>query len=147
MDDSQYLIVYLTNGALYLEYSLVTLDRTIIGTNSSYSDGQSYNVSVSLEGQNASLVIGDEVIQGSTPRFASRSFVPSGQFFIGRVPSAVNDGIWPESFAGCMDGLQVNGVSVDLQDRQTQVNNFRVSLEGCPAQVYMIVAHEFHMFG
>lgn len=108
------------------------LDLTVVNSSSTYSDGRNYNVSITLAGRNGSLLIRDETIQGSAPNFASRPFVPNGQFSIGRATPDQDDGQWPGSFAGCLDGLLVNGVPVDLQDRLV---SSRVSLEGCPAQV------------
>ncbi len=130
-----YIIVYVDNGWVWLDYSQTGLDRTRIRTTSTYTDGQWYALSVQLNQQGVVLTVnGTDVVQGGSPTIMPGAFNSTNYLFIGGVSPQVEEVVETlrPSLSGCVREISINDQLLDLQQN---TNSYRVSLGGCPEQV------------
>lgn len=144
---SHYLLVFFRDGHVVVDFSLTGLDFEQLNTESVYSDGRWYNLSVALGGTSITVRVGAEVLLADAS--ISSTFKPSGILSIGSPIQAVSldgdvtaqqaaalrntiDEPW-FSASGCFCSFQISGTTIDISD--SALIQQRVSLDGCPADV------------
>lgn len=131
----QYLLIYLFEGKVAVDYNLSPLDVIHLETNISYNSGLWYELSLRINGSNFSMTVNStETLLDSSSSVVDTVFAPRGVLFLGGISanySDIDSLFSSSSVAGCMSNLTLNGLLVSLQ---TSVSN-RVDFSGCPEVV------------
>ena len=144
-----YVLVYFSEGRVFLNMSLTGLDLNHLNTTNTYNDGQWYAIGIVVEGSSITLTVGSEV-KTVNAQFAAtfdpREIVLIGSPFqtmageiITQLAAALGDGssVLRYSIPGCFRSLRLNGVMVNISE--SAVVQQRVSLDGCPAEVRVCI--------
>lgn len=135
-NEQQYVLLYLSEGRLAVDYNLSPLDFLHFQTESTFNSGLWYQVTVLISDRNITVTInGTLVLIGSSSTIVDIGFRPSGILLLGGVSanySAEADSLASSlSIAGCMRNLQFGGSLVNIQESISK----RVDFGGCPQVV------------
>lgn len=128
-----YLVVYLSEGKVALDYKLSPLDSKHLESESTYNFGLWYEITVLVNGLNVTMIVnGTETLFDSSSVVTDSPFAPSDKFFLGGIPSqysaVVESEIITSSLSGCMRNIQFDGTVANLEESESN----RVDFSGCP---------------
>ena len=138
-DLTQYLVLYLLDGRVMVDYRLTTLDLlSPLQSVELYNTGLWCNVVLSVDGPNVTVIINDtETLGGSSSAIieSGARFSPSDTLLLGGLSSEyanVEDSLaTSSSIAGCVRNLRIGVSMLNLQDSE----NLRADVGGCPEVV------------
>lgn len=156
-NEQQYILLYLSEGRLAVDYNLSPLDFLHLETESTFNSGLWYQVSLRISDQNITVTINDTLTLITSSTIADIGFTPTGILLLGGVSanySAEADGLASSlSIAGCMRNLEFDGLLINIQE---SISN-RVDFSGCPQVVasgvrfmgtgraeYLVTSQQFH---
>lgn len=135
--DGQYLLVYVSEGRLAVDYSLSALDFVHLETESTFHSGLWHTVSLLINGPNITMEIDASLtLFGSSSTIANTVITPSRILFFGGLSTNYSmnaDNLaTSSSLAGCIRNLRFSeGPVVNLQNSISR----RVDFGGCPQRV------------
>lgn len=132
----QYLLVYLSEGRLAVDYNLSPLDLIHLETEATFNSGLYYQVHLLITELNIAVTVnGTLTLINNSSTVMNATFTPLEIVFFGGISadySAGTDNLASaSSIAGCIRNLQFGGLLVNIQD---SVSN-RVEFGGCPQVV------------
>lgn len=135
VDMMQYLIIYLKEGRVAVDYFFSSIDILHLLTGSFYNSGLWYGIEISVDRLNLTVIVNDsEVLFGYSSSVGNSVFAPSQILLLGGFSSKysafMENVVSTTSLPGCLRNLNINRTMINL--KESQIESSRVDINGCP---------------